>query len=233
MMNSSCQFLRTVSVNSKPFNRCNVNFFIVWADNADALSIPYSGTGALKTDFTRTGTRTRMGLVNDFNNSAIRYIKNNYMDGSRQDGIDLILGKYRVSAEISPFSKAPSSLLIKTIPLIFLMALALFFMILFSPESFVIESSLIYISTLSFSFAIVVTCWLYIQQNGSDFVDWPKLIPIQPVHIAEEEPTSQIIAVQKVTDAIQKWKGRRDSTAILNEAEQGFELLPTTLKKTT
>jgi hypothetical protein len=25
----------------------------VWADNADGLSIPYSGTGALKTDYTR------------------------------------------------------------------------------------------------------------------------------------------------------------------------------------
>lgn len=27
--------------------------FPVWADNADACSIQYAGTGALKTDFTR------------------------------------------------------------------------------------------------------------------------------------------------------------------------------------
>lgn len=27
----------------------------VWADHADLVSIQYSGTGALKTDFTRTG----------------------------------------------------------------------------------------------------------------------------------------------------------------------------------
>ncbi len=29
-----------------------------WADNADHLSFLYSGTGALKTDYTRTGKRT-------------------------------------------------------------------------------------------------------------------------------------------------------------------------------
>ncbi|KAI5309725.1 hypothetical protein KEM55_002554, partial [Ascosphaera atra] len=32
----------------------------VWADNADAVSKTYSGTGALKTDFTRTGQRTKV-----------------------------------------------------------------------------------------------------------------------------------------------------------------------------
>jgi hypothetical protein len=37
----------------------------VWADNADAVSMQYSGTGALKTDFTRTGKRSNAGLIND------------------------------------------------------------------------------------------------------------------------------------------------------------------------
>ena len=35
----------------------------VWANNADALSVLYSGTGALKTDFTRTGKRTTAGML--------------------------------------------------------------------------------------------------------------------------------------------------------------------------
>jgi hypothetical protein len=30
----------------------------IWADNADRMSLLYSGTGALKTDYTRTGKRT-------------------------------------------------------------------------------------------------------------------------------------------------------------------------------
>jgi len=56
----------------------------VWADNGDIISVQYSGTGALKSDFTRTGKRTFMGLLNDGYNSSIRYIKNNFSDGFRQ-----------------------------------------------------------------------------------------------------------------------------------------------------
>ena len=35
----------------------------IWTDNADTLSRFYSGTGALKTDFTKTGKRTSMGAL--------------------------------------------------------------------------------------------------------------------------------------------------------------------------
>ncbi|KAJ3096363.1 hypothetical protein HDU96_000788 [Phlyctochytrium bullatum] len=59
-------------------------FRAMWADNADEISRQYSGTGALKTDFTRTGKRTREGVLNDLMNSIVRYIKNNYLDGARQ-----------------------------------------------------------------------------------------------------------------------------------------------------
>lgn len=70
----------------------------VWADNADLVSTQYSGTGALKTDFTRTGKRTIQGAMQDGVNSLIRYYKNNFRDGRRQDGIDLFLGNYNVQA---------------------------------------------------------------------------------------------------------------------------------------
>ncbi|CEO98880.1 hypothetical protein PBRA_006994 [Plasmodiophora brassicae] len=70
-------------------------FKVVWADNADALSLQYSGTGALKTDFTRTGKRSVTGALNDARNSITRYYLNNFCDGFRQDSIDLFLGNYR------------------------------------------------------------------------------------------------------------------------------------------
>ena len=72
----------------------------VWADNADVVSKSYSGTGALKTDFTRTGTRTRAGMLQDLNNSVTRYVRNNFLDGPRQDGFDVFLGAYRPSTYI-------------------------------------------------------------------------------------------------------------------------------------
>lgn len=66
----------------------------IWADNADVVSKTYSGTGALKTDFTRTGKRTRAGMLQDLKNSITRYVRNNFMDGPRQDGFDVFLGTY-------------------------------------------------------------------------------------------------------------------------------------------
>merc|ERR1711970_1371129 len=65
------------------------------ADNADIVSKTYSGTGALKTDFTRTGNRTKAGALQDFNRSVTRYFQNNFADGPRQDSFDLFLGAYK------------------------------------------------------------------------------------------------------------------------------------------
>lgn len=68
----------------------------VWADNADALSVQYAGSLALKTDFTRTGKRTVAGLISDAWQSVLRYHANNMTDGDRQDAVDVFLGNYQV-----------------------------------------------------------------------------------------------------------------------------------------
>ena len=44
------------------------------------MSIMYSGTPALKTDFTRTGKRSIRGAINDGINSVKRYFINNFLD---------------------------------------------------------------------------------------------------------------------------------------------------------
>lgn len=68
------------------------------------MSVTYSGTGALKTDFTRTGKRTQQGAIQDGINSMMRYVRNNFLDGDRQDAFDLFLGNYRVVPNApSPF----------------------------------------------------------------------------------------------------------------------------------
>ncbi|TFY53114.1 hypothetical protein EVJ58_g9634 [Rhodofomes roseus] len=66
------------------------DFREMWTDHANMISVAYSGTGALKTDFTRTGQRTRQGMFEDFRNSVMRYLKNNFFDGARQDAYDLM-----------------------------------------------------------------------------------------------------------------------------------------------
>lgn len=91
----------------------------IWADNADVVSKSYSGTGALKTDFTRTGERTRAGMAQDLNNSITRYVKNNFGDGPRQDAFDLFLGAFLPSTSITDKSlvfKDRRPILIQAIP---------------------------------------------------------------------------------------------------------------------
>mmetsp|Transcript_1777 Transcript_1777/g.2507 ORF Transcript_1777/g.2507 Transcript_1777/m.2507 type:complete len:588 (+) Transcript_1777:63-1826(+) len=70
-----------------------------WADNGDAISIQYSGTGALKNDFTRTGKRDFRGMLNDGRNSVMRYYLNNFHDGKRQDAYDFVQGNYQIDLE--------------------------------------------------------------------------------------------------------------------------------------
>lgn len=74
------------------YNEFEMVYRNAWVQHADILSIQYSGTSALKTDFTRTGKRTRIGYVIDCYYYFIRYIKNNYMDYYRQIAIELFLG---------------------------------------------------------------------------------------------------------------------------------------------
>lgn len=60
-----------------------------WTDNADAMSYLYTGTPALKTDFTRTGKRTHKGAFNDGVNAVTRYFINNFTDGYYHDCLDI------------------------------------------------------------------------------------------------------------------------------------------------
>lgn len=64
----------------------------IWGDNADAVSKQYSGTGALKTDFTRTGKRSTTGVIGDGVKSVMRMYYKNFIDEGRQEIIDIISG---------------------------------------------------------------------------------------------------------------------------------------------
>ena len=67
-------------------------FKLLWADHGDHISLAYSGTGALKSDFVRTGKRTLMGNIQDGYLSSKRFYLNNFRDGYNQDCHDYFLG---------------------------------------------------------------------------------------------------------------------------------------------
>ncbi|KAG3101235.1 hypothetical protein PI125_g14516 [Phytophthora idaei] len=93
------------SVLDSPYHSFEVVFKNAWADNADYVSRMYAGTGALKTDFTRTGRRTIAGTLQDGVNSVTRYYLNNFSDGIRQDSFDLLVGNFTPDKrDESPFT---------------------------------------------------------------------------------------------------------------------------------
>ncbi|KTW30137.1 hypothetical protein T552_00615 [Pneumocystis carinii B80] len=65
----------------------------IWADNGDALSRIYTGTGALKSGFTRRGKMSIVGVLEDATKSVSRMYVNNFQDKGRQLNIDLLLGR--------------------------------------------------------------------------------------------------------------------------------------------
>ena len=104
------------------FEKFEKDFKATWANHADAVSVVYSGSGALNTDYTRTGTRTKPGMVQDGVRSALRYIYQNFLDGRRQDGIDLFLGVVSIPKpddSAASVIEGGTSLLAKVLPLVF------------------------------------------------------------------------------------------------------------------
>ena len=65
----------------------------LWADNGDALSRIYAGTGALKSSFTRAGKSTLSGVFADARKTATRMYMNNFADKFRQETMDQLLGR--------------------------------------------------------------------------------------------------------------------------------------------
>ncbi|XP_042563012.1 phosphatidylinositol-3-phosphatase SAC1-A [Clupea harengus] len=144
-----------------------------WADNADACAVQYAGTGALKTDFTRTGKRTQWGLVMDGWNSMIRYYKNNFSDGYRQDSIDLFLGNYTVDDTDGPTPlQVQKDWKFMMLPLVLLAAFSMCILCLLMAGDTWTET-LAYVLFWGMASALTSAVIVF---NGKDFVDAPKLV---------------------------------------------------------
>ncbi|KAK3987074.1 phosphoinositide phosphatase SAC1 [Cladorrhinum sp. PSN332] len=152
----------------------------MWADNADVVSTSYSGTGAMKTDVTRTGKRTKAGAMQDGKVAVMRYCLNNFMDGPRQDAFDLFLGAYQPSAggigSSSLVFADRRPVLIQAVPYIAAFGLFLVLMGTYSPR---LPDAAVWPMRLFILFWTAVTAWSvwFILSNGMLFVNWPKLNP--------------------------------------------------------
>lgn len=76
----------------------------LFADNGDAISFIYSGTGALKTAFTRKGQSGIFDYLDDFKKSAYRLYCGNFTDQTKQATLDSILGNNSEAPKVEFFN---------------------------------------------------------------------------------------------------------------------------------
>ncbi|KAG4413481.1 hypothetical protein IFR04_013382 [Cadophora malorum] len=191
----------------------------LWADNADVVSKSYSGTGALKTDFTRTGQRTKAGALQDLQNSITRYAKNNFADGPKQDAFDLFLGNYLPDSATNPVFVDRRPLLIQSIP--YILAFALFFVLVGTftrrlPDAAVLPVRIFII----FWFVVAGWCLNFIYSNGMLYVNWPKLNP-RPWATEGYNDAINNVRKDKVIGGLVARHERGLSTARYTNAEEG------------
>lgn len=163
--------LQKIGINSIDAN-FQFQFQNLWADNADFVSKLYSGTGALKTDFTRLGKRTRLGALKDLQNSIVRYLKNNYYDGLRQDSFDLFLGIYQPVGLQNPFTDT-RDVVIQSLPTIMWSSFGVLLCSLLYPSK---TPSNWFINIMALS--VLLGSLNFITKNPQYYVNWPKLLPV-------------------------------------------------------
>ena len=76
----------------------------LFAENGDAISMIYSGTGALKTAFTRKGQSGILDYFEDFKKSAYRIYCGNFSDKAKQATLDYILGNNAEASKVEFFN---------------------------------------------------------------------------------------------------------------------------------
>jgi len=153
-------------------SRFEMLFRKVWADNADVVSKSYSGTGALKTDFTRTGNRTRAGAFQDLQNSISRYVRNNFMDGPKQDAFDLFLGTYVPDSAAQGVFADRRPLLIQGIPYVLFFSIFFVFVAAFTRR--LPDAAVLPVRVFLFSWLVVGGwCLNFVFTNGMLYVSLP------------------------------------------------------------
>ncbi|PWA45930.1 phosphoinositide phosphatase SAC6 [Artemisia annua] len=150
-------------------------FKILWANHGDDISIQYSGTPALKGDFVRFGKRTPEGILKDGWNALMRYYLNNFVDGTKQDSIDLLQGHYIVSVTRDMAPSAPKGGIeaIASFPLALVLIIMGFFFTILSLMRVRSDYWQLLISLIWAGLSIAVAT--FVKAHGQLFCNRPRL----------------------------------------------------------
>merc|ERR1712002_572527 len=115
---------------------------------------------------------TVMGMIKDGVNSAVRYWKNNFQDGFRQDGIDLLLGNFVVDVEGS--TRSPFTSEDKTSRHLMALSYIIFSLVIISYFQSAQGSARQYSLMALWAF-VTISMARYVMQRGKHFVNSPLL----------------------------------------------------------
>ncbi|GAB4847619.1 GTPase activating protein (GAP) for Rho1p [Ancistrocladus abbreviatus] len=151
------------------------NFKIMWANHGDDISIQYSGTDALKGDFVRCGQRTIQGIIKDGRNALVRYYLNNFVDGTKQDAIDLLHGHFIVSTSRDMTSQPQKAGVeaIASLPLALALVFVGCFFTLMSLSQVQDNPWHLLFSFMSASLSVAIAA--YVRAKGRMFCNRPRL----------------------------------------------------------
>ncbi|KAG9017131.1 hypothetical protein FRB90_001653 [Tulasnella sp. 427] len=145
----------------------------VWSDHGNFIATAYTGTGALRTDFTRTGVRTKKGVVLDKMTSGWRYILNNHADGYKQDAFDLMTGAWQPHGDPGEAVVLLHDKRHWAVPYLFWFSLVMILFTLALRRTSCKSFSVLYPLTLYTS--IFTFCGTYMARNSIDYIAWPRL----------------------------------------------------------
>ncbi|RKF58746.1 Phosphoinositide phosphatase SAC1 [Erysiphe neolycopersici] len=205
--------------NLSSFEDFDFLFRNIWADNADVISKAYSGSGALKTDVTRTGSRTKAGMIQDLRNSITRYVKNNFLDGPKQDAFDLFMGTYLPGTDSDSIFIDKRPLLIQSIP--YILAFSIFFVLVGLSSRRLPDAAAFPVKFFTmFWFVVGVWCSVFIMNHGMLFVNWPRLVP-RPWAVEGYKEAFNNVLKDKVIGSLVARHERGLSIARYTNAEEG------------
>ncbi|KAL0543481.1 hypothetical protein IC582_018577 [Cucumis melo] len=151
------------------------SFKIIWANHGDDISTQYSGTPALKGDFVRYGQRTIQGIMKDGWNALQRYYLNNFVDGTKQDAIDLLQGHYivSVSRDMTPTTQKGGLEAVASFPLALSLVMTGFFFAALSLRQARYDLRHLFFSILWAGLSIAIAG--FVRANGRIFCNRPRL----------------------------------------------------------
>lgn len=172
----------------------------IWADNADTVSRAYAGTGAMKTDITRMGTRTNAGKLADLKIAITRFYLNNFRDGPRQDAYDVFLGAYdassaNIGSALVFADRRP--ILIQSIPYILAFSVFVILVSLFTrraPDAAVLPMRLFVLAWL----VVAAWCTQFILKNGMLYVSDLSGFSFFPSHKQKLSHKNTILTIYKI-----------------------------------